>query len=140
MRNEQRRKTGTFVNENSYDPSVYGQSKLVRIHCEGEDYHKSGTLAQWLLVKYDMSYKAFQNKSKNHQYELRMEFEADTGINLAEKEAAKRKIDDELDDKLLGLDLIQKKDSKSAGIGLALFSFLVRIKPKVQCGLLRTVI
>ena len=73
------RKPGKFVNENHYDSSVYGPSKMVRIHCENEDYHKSSTLSQWLFVKYDMSYKTYARKSKNRKDELRAEFEADTG-------------------------------------------------------------
>lgn len=74
-----------FMNTPHYDSSVYGPSKKVRIHCEGEDYHKTKTLSQWLFVKYDMSYKTFRNKSKNRRNELRKEFEADTGVVLCAK-------------------------------------------------------
>lgn len=69
-----------FVNTSHYDSSVYGPSKKIRIHHEGEDYHKVRTLAQWLFVKYDMSYKTFRNKSKSRRDEIRKEFEKDTGI------------------------------------------------------------
>lgn len=89
------RKPGKFVNENHYDSSVYGPSKMVRIHCENEDYHKSSTLSQWLFVKYDMSYKTYARKSKNRKDELRAEFESDIGINLLEKEAKKRRQNDD---------------------------------------------
>lgn len=71
-----------FMNTPRYDSSVYGPSKKVRIHCEGEDYHKAKTLSHWLFVKYDMSYKTYKNKSKNRRNELRKEFEADTGVSL----------------------------------------------------------
>lgn len=74
-----------FMNTPQYDNSVYGPSKKVRIHCEGEDYHKAKTLSQWLFVKYDMSYKTYRNKSKSRRNELRKEFEADTGIVLGTK-------------------------------------------------------
>lgn len=68
------------MNTTHYDSSVYGPSKVTRIHCEGEDYHKAKTLSHWLFVKYDMSYKTFRNKSKSRRDELKMEFEADTGV------------------------------------------------------------
>ena len=74
------------MNTAHYDSSVTGPSKTVRIHCEGENYHKAKTLSRWLFVKYDMSYKTFRNKSKNRRDELRREFEEDTGIKLGEKE------------------------------------------------------
>lgn len=70
-----------FMNTPRYDSSVTGPSKKVRIHHEGEDYHKAKTLSQWLFVKYDMSYKSFRNKSKERRDELRSEYEADTGKN-----------------------------------------------------------
>lgn len=75
-----------FVNTPKYDNSVTGPSKTVRIHFEGEDYHKARTLTQWLFVKYDMSYKTYKNKSKNRKEELRKEFETDTGVDLKERE------------------------------------------------------
>ncbi len=42
-------------------------------------------MSHWLFVKYDMSYKTYRNKSKERRDELRIEFEADTGVNLADK-------------------------------------------------------
>ena len=68
-----------FVNTPHYDSSVYGPSKKVRIHHENEDYHKAGTLSQWLFAKYDMNYKTFRSKSKQRRDELRKEYEEDTG-------------------------------------------------------------
>lgn len=68
-----------FMNENRYDASITGISKMVRLHREGEDYHKAVTLSQWLFVKYDMSYKTFRNKSKKRRDELRLEYGMDTG-------------------------------------------------------------
>lgn len=70
-----------FMNTNHYDSSVTAPSKMVRIHSEGEDFHKARTFASWLFMKYDMSYKTFRNKSKNRRDELRAEYEADTGRN-----------------------------------------------------------
>ena len=75
-----------YMNTTKYDSSVTGPSKMIRIHSEGEDYHKAKTIAQWLFVKYDMSYKTYRNKSKNRRDELRAEFEADTGVDLKERE------------------------------------------------------
>ena len=75
-----------YMNTTKYDSSVIGPSKMVRIHCDGEDYHKAKTIAQWLFVKYDMSYKTYRNKSKNRRDEMRAEFEADTGVSLKERE------------------------------------------------------
>ena len=75
-----------YMNTAKYDGSITGPSKKVRIHCEGEDYHKADTLAQWLFVKYDMSYQTYRNKSKKRREELRNEFEADTGVDLQERE------------------------------------------------------
>ena len=75
-----------YMNTTKYDSLVTGSSKMVRIHCEGEDYHKAKTIAQWLFVKYDMSYKTYRNKSKNRRNELRAEFETDTGVDLNERE------------------------------------------------------
>ena len=64
------RKPGKFVNENHYDSSVYGPSKMVRkMHCENEDYHKSSTLSQWLFVKYDMSYKTYAREWSSQKSE-----------------------------------------------------------------------
>ena len=74
-----------YMNTTHYDDSVYGPSKMKRIHCEGEDFHKAKTLSHWLFVKYDMSYKTYRNKSKKRRDELRIEFESDTGVNLADK-------------------------------------------------------
>lgn len=81
-----------FMNTTKYDSSVTGPSKMVRIHTDNEDYHKSRTLSSWLFIKYDMSYKTFRNKSKKRREELRAEFEADTGVNLKEREAERVKI------------------------------------------------
>ena len=84
------RKPGNkFMNTTKYDIAVTGPSKMVRVHCEGEDYHKAKTLAQWLFVKYDMTYKTYRNKSKNRRDELRREFEIDTGVDLGEREKQK---------------------------------------------------
>ena len=81
-----RKPGGKYMNENRYDSSMYGPSKMVRIHHEGEDYHKATTLSQWLFAKYDMSYKTFRNKSKNRRDELRQEYEFDTGVKVAARE------------------------------------------------------
>ena len=67
-----------FVNENKYPPSVTNVSKMVRIHHEGEDYHKATTLSAWLFAKYDISYKTFRRKSKDRRDELKEEFLKDT--------------------------------------------------------------
>ena len=73
------------MNTAKYDSSVTGPSKMIRIHSEGEDYHKAKTITYWLFAKYDMSYKTYRNKSKNRRDELRAEFEADTGVDLKER-------------------------------------------------------
>lgn len=86
-----RKPSGKYMNENKYDSSMYGPSKKVRIHHDGEDYHKATTLAQWLFVKYDMSYNTFRNKSKARRDEMRQEFEADTGVDLAAQEHARNR-------------------------------------------------
>lgn len=75
-----------YMNTTKYDSSVTGPSKMVRIHFEGEDYHKAKTIAQWLFLKYDMSYKTYRNKTKHRRNELRLEFESDTGVILKERE------------------------------------------------------
>lgn len=73
------RKPGNkFMNTSKYPPSVTGPSKMVRIHHEGEDYHKASTLSQWLFIKYNISYKTFRNKSWAQRNELKREFFADT--------------------------------------------------------------
>lgn len=70
------------------DNSVTCRSKIVCLDT-GEDYHKAKTLKQWLFTKYEITYKAYRNKSKNRRTELRAEFEADTGIDLKEREREK---------------------------------------------------
>ena len=70
-----------FMNTSHYDSSVYGPSKKVRIHFEGEDYHRAKRLSQWLFIKYDMTYKSFRNKSLSRRNALRKEYESDTGLN-----------------------------------------------------------
>ena len=74
-----------FVNIARYDSSVTGPSKMVRIHVEGEDYHKAPDLSSWLFMKYDMSYKTYRNKSKNRRNALREEYVMDTGNDLRSK-------------------------------------------------------
>ena len=72
------RKPGNkYMNTAHHDSSITGPSKMVRVHSDREDYHKSKTLSTWLFIKYDMSYKTYRNKSKNRR--------ADTGIVLGEK-------------------------------------------------------
>lgn len=79
------KKPNKYMNTAKYDSSITGLSKKIRIHCDGEDYHKTKTLSQWLFIKYDMSYKTYRNKSKKRRTELRVEFESDTGISLEDK-------------------------------------------------------
>lgn len=69
------------MNTNTYPPHVTGPSKMVRIHHEGEDYHKAKSLSSWLFTKYDMSYKTYRNKSRARREELRREFLHDTATN-----------------------------------------------------------
>lgn len=78
-------KPNKFLNTVSYDSSITSPSKMVRIHCETEDYHKTRKLSHWLFVKYDMSYKTYRNKSRKR----REEFETDTGdkVKFPEKKA-----------------------------------------------------
>lgn len=80
------RKPGKFVNENKYDSSVTGPSKKVRIHMDGEDYHKAASLSSWLFMKYDMSYKTYRNKSKARRDELREEYAGDTGNDIRNRQ------------------------------------------------------
>ena len=68
-----------FVNSPRYDDAVYQPSKITRLHWDGEDYHKAHTLSAWLFMKYDMSYKAYRNKTRARRDKLRAEFYADTG-------------------------------------------------------------
>ena len=75
-----------YMNTTKYDSSVTGPSKMIHIHSDGEDYHKAKTIASWLFMKYDMTYKAYRNKSKNRRNELRAEFESDTGVDLRKRE------------------------------------------------------
>lgn len=75
-----------YCNSPPYKESVYGLSKMVRIHWEDEDYHKARTLSHWLFTKYDMSYKTYRNKSKARRDELRAEFRADTNYDERHKE------------------------------------------------------
>lgn len=71
-----------YMNTTKYDSSVTGPSKIARIHCDSEDYHKARTLTYWLFVKYGISYKTFRNKSKSKRDALRLEFQSDTGTDL----------------------------------------------------------
>lgn len=75
-----------FMNTAQYDSSVTGPSKMVRIHAEGENYHKASTLSSWLFMKYDMSYKTFRNKSKKRRQEIREEYIADTGNDIRSRQ------------------------------------------------------
>ena len=87
-----RKPGGKFMNTNKYDSPVTGPSKVVRIHHDGEDYHKATTLSSWLFTKYDMSYKTYRNKSKNRRDELRREYAEDTGADI--RTQAERDYDD----------------------------------------------
>lgn len=70
------------MNVSKYDSSVTSPSKMVRIHADGEDYHKASSLSSWLFIKYDMSYKTYRNKSKARRDELRDEYVNDTGNDI----------------------------------------------------------
>lgn len=67
------------MNENRYPASVTNLSKMVRLKGENADYTKASSLTDWLFLKYDMSYKAYRNKSRNRRDELRVEYMEDTG-------------------------------------------------------------
>lgn len=68
-----------FMNTSKHGPDVTGPSKVTRIHADGEDYHNATSLRSWLFMKYDMGYTTYRSKSKSRRYELRREFEEDTG-------------------------------------------------------------
>lgn len=77
------RKPGSkYMNTNKYDSSVTGPSKMVRVHADGEDYHKASSFSSWLFMKYDMSYKTYRGKSKARRDELREEYAEDTGADI----------------------------------------------------------
>lgn len=67
-----------YVNMPHHDPNITAPSKVVRVHCEGEDYHKATSLTSWLFMKYDMSFKTYRGKSKQRRDELRQEYLRDT--------------------------------------------------------------
>lgn len=73
-----RKPRNKYMNETHYDNSIYGPSKMVRVHVEGEDYRKSDSISLWLFRKYDMKYKTYRNKSKDTRDRIRAEYEADT--------------------------------------------------------------
>ncbi len=76
------KKPGKYMNDNRYSSAVTGPSKSIRLKNEKADYTRSHNLSTWLLLKYDMSYKTFRNKSKNRRDELRREYGADTGNDI----------------------------------------------------------
>lgn len=43
-------KPGKYMNTVKYQPHVLNPSKMVRVHHEGEDYHKARTLSAWLFM------------------------------------------------------------------------------------------
>ena len=52
---------------------------MVRMKGEHPNFTKAETLSSWLFLKYDMTYKTFQGKSKKRRDALRAEYEEDTG-------------------------------------------------------------
>ena len=74
------RKPGNkFMNATKHDHTVTDVSLIKRYKGKNVDYTKADTLSSWLLLKYDMSYKTYRNKSKNRRNELREEYMHDTG-------------------------------------------------------------
>ncbi len=103
-----------FVNTPHYDSSVTGPSKMVRIHFDGEDYHKASTLSAWLFMKYDMSYKTYRKKSRARRAELKEEYAEDTGNDIRTREEQER---DDLMQLLAEIGVPFAPDGTPLGIG-----------------------
>ena len=56
-----------YVNMPHHRADITAPSKVVRVHCEGEDYHNADSLTSWLFMKYDMSFKTYRGKSKQRR-------------------------------------------------------------------------
>lgn len=55
-----------------------GPTKIIRSKGPNANWHNAKTLTSWLFLKYDMSYKKFQGKSKAKRDQLREEYKLDT--------------------------------------------------------------
>jgi hypothetical protein len=67
-----------YLNLPKHNSETTQASKLIRIKSPNSDYSKATSLSSWLFLKYDMTYKQFQNKSKNRREQLRQEYLEDT--------------------------------------------------------------
>lgn len=82
-----------YMNISHPDGFNGGPSKMKRIHSEKEDFHNVSCLSHWLFVKYNMSYKAFRNKSRKRRDELRDEYVRDTGNPYPSGKGPERELD-----------------------------------------------
>lgn len=70
---------GKFMNTNTYSSKITDPGEIVWIKGEHPDPAKAKSLTDWLFLKYGISYKAFQRKSKERKDELRAEYTEETG-------------------------------------------------------------
>ena len=68
-----------FLNIAKHAPEETNPSKVRRYKGANADYTKASSLSSWLFLKYDMSYKTYQNKKRPRRERLREEYMEDTG-------------------------------------------------------------
>lgn len=67
-----------YVNISRKEDFCTGPTKIIRSKGPNPNWHNAKTLTSWLFLKYDMSYKQFQRKSKSKRDKLREEYNFDT--------------------------------------------------------------
>lgn len=67
-----------FLNLLPHDAEDISPSKVRLSFAEGADYHNVSSFKSWLLLKYSMTYKAYQKKRTSRKHALRVEYEQDT--------------------------------------------------------------
>lgn len=68
-----------FMNLPPHEAEDVTPSKVRLSFVKGADYHKASSFKSWLMLKHNMTYKAYQKKRTSRKHALRVEYEQDTG-------------------------------------------------------------
>ncbi len=77
-----RERCDKFANTDKPSSPITVSSKIARAKVLDADYTKASTLAEWLFLKYGMSYKAYRRKSRDRRLMLKEEYVEDTEADI----------------------------------------------------------
>ena len=67
-----------YLNLPHHESKNVSPSKVRVSYIEGVDYHKATSFKSWLLIKHQMKYTTYRNKTAARRHSLRAEYEQDT--------------------------------------------------------------